>query len=97
MHLIELISSTDGTVPAYAWPGGYPIFYLCADGGVLCPVCVNVDMRSVLDAAFVDGDKQWDVVACDVNWEDDTMQCDNCNKFIQSAYGDSSESDRIVD
>ena len=22
---------------SWAWPGGYPLYYLCDDGGVLCP------------------------------------------------------------
>jgi hypothetical protein len=31
----------NGNLPAFAWPGGYPIFYLCADNGILCPQCAN--------------------------------------------------------
>ena len=27
--------------PAFAWPGGYTILYLTADGGELCAACVN--------------------------------------------------------
>ena len=71
-----------GQYPAYAWPGGYPIFYLCADNGVLCPVCANKNQH--LDNA---DDPQWHVVAMDINWEDEDMRCDNCNEHIQSAYG----------
>ena len=26
-----------GKLMAYAWPGGYPLYYVCKDGGVLCP------------------------------------------------------------
>ena len=28
-------------LPAFAWPGGYPIYYLDAEGSVLCPDCAN--------------------------------------------------------
>ena len=71
-------------LPARAWPGGYPIFYCCADGGVLCPACVNTEeLVKTADAS----DEQWHIIACDINWEDDAMTCDHCNKPIQSAYG----------
>jgi hypothetical protein len=33
----------NGNLPAYAWPGGYPLYYLCADNGVLCPQCANME------------------------------------------------------
>jgi hypothetical protein len=30
-----------GRLESYAWPGGYPIFYLDTDNSVLCPDCAN--------------------------------------------------------
>lgn len=30
------IRLSDGTLPAYAWPGGYPILYMAKDNGILC-------------------------------------------------------------
>lgn len=33
----------NGDVPAYAWPGGYAIGYVTADGGLLCASCVNAN------------------------------------------------------
>lgn len=73
-------------LPAYCWPGGYPLYYFCADGGVLCPDCVNaeIDMIAVSRRNF---DKQWDVRALQVNWEDVHMVCDHCGKRIESADG----------
>lgn len=77
---------------SFAWPGGYPIYYLMADGGVLCPDCIN---REIL---IVDGerkdvengerhpDKQWHCVGYDVNFEDVNCKCDHCYKFIDPAY-----------
>lgn len=38
--LMALLAEPGG-VPAYAWPGGYPIGYLCDDGEYLCGACVN--------------------------------------------------------
>ena len=77
----------DGKVPSYAWPGGYPLFYFAKDCGVLCPDCVNGNLELVKDP----DDPQWYVVGADVNWEDTSMYCDNCNKTIESAYGEDAE------
>lgn len=74
----------DGKYPAYAWPGGYPLFYLCKDGGVLCPDCANKEIELTDDP----DDPQWYIVAYDVNYEDENMYCDHCNKHVVSAYGD---------
>lgn len=73
----------------YAWPGGYPLFLLCADGGVICPDCAKKEWKNVARATRRPGtDKSWEVVAVDANWEDPDMYCDHCNKKIESAYGD---------
>jgi hypothetical protein len=40
MKLSE-IRQSDGKLPAYAWPGGYPIVYMARDNGILCPRCAN--------------------------------------------------------
>ena len=40
---------------AYAWPGRYPIFYQCRDGGVLCPKCVNEEI-DLIAASIEDQD-----------------------------------------
>src|SRR5689334_3778894 len=29
---------------AYAWPGGYPLIYLCRDGEIVCPACAVNDV-----------------------------------------------------
>jgi hypothetical protein len=63
--------------------GGYPLFYLTADMGVLCPCCANENMRLTLD-----GDDQWRIVAVEINYEDEDLMCDNCYQKIASAYGE---------
>lgn len=84
---MKTLKNESGKYDAYAWPGGYPIFYLCADNGVLCPNCANENAH--LDTGM--DDKQWHVVASDINWEDDALYCDNCNDQIESAYGEANE------
>ena len=80
----------NGNLPAYAWPGGYPLYYVCADGGILCPNCAN-KQSAVRDADehpdYPDYD-QWRTIAVDINWEDASLTCDNCSQRIESAYAD---------
>lgn len=66
----------NGKLPAYAWPGGYPLFYLDTDNNTLCPACANKhDMSS-------------GIVDYDANWEDPSLYCDDCGKRIESAYAE---------
>ena len=73
----------------YAWPGGYPLFFICDDGGALCCKCAASHARPVMEAIR---DKArgcgWRVVGEDINWEDPDLYCDNCNDRIESAYAD---------
>ncbi len=69
---------------AYAWPGGYPMFYVTKDCGVLCPDCANKE----IDLCNDPHDPQWYIIGADVNYEDTGLYCDNCNKLIEAAYAD---------
>ncbi len=69
---------------AYAWPGGYPIFYLAADGETLHPKCAQ-------KFVYLDSHERERIIAGDVNWEDEDMTCAECNKKIESAYGETKE------
>lgn len=85
MDIKTIERDSAGKLPAFAWPGGYPVFYLAADNGILCPKCANnyVEGR--------DNEKQLKPIAGDVYWEGPTMQCEHCNADIESAYGDPAE------
>lgn len=89
---IEDVMEENGKVITYAFPGGYPIYYLCRDGGILCPDCVNANLE-LIRVAKEENDPQWDVIALDVYYEGPVMFCDNCNAEIESAYGDPYEED----
>lgn len=65
------------------WPGMYPLYYLTKDGGCLCPECANENM----DLTTGD-DPQWQITDVDANYEDTTLYCDNCQKFIPNGNGD---------
>lgn len=80
--LRKSVGVADGEqLPAYAWPGGYPIYYLCADGGTLCPKCANGNDVATLDAP------DWNVTGYGIHWEGEPITCDGCNAQIASAYG----------
>jgi hypothetical protein len=74
----------NGNYPAYAWPGGYPMYYLCKDGGVLCPKCLNDNKALINDP----DEPEWYVLASDINYEDPDLYCDNCSERIESAYAE---------
>lgn len=74
MDIRKLLEDNNGTFPAYAWPGGYPIFYIDVEGAALCPKCATK--------------LQEDVKHSDVNWEDGSLTCEECGKKIESAYGE---------
>lgn len=82
MNIDKLREDNNGQLPAFAWPGGYPIYYLAKDNGVLCPKCAN-DFKPERDT-----EEQLKPVAWDVYWEGPVMQCEHCGVEIESAYGD---------
>ena len=57
---------------SYAWPGGYPIYYLDTDNCMLCPPCANKEP----DPATLD---------YGINYERDDLYCDECSKPIDVA------------
>lgn len=70
----------------YAWPGGYPKFALMMDGETMHLDCIRENWREVCRAHIKGDDKQ--CLAVDINWEDADMVCCQCNKPIESAYGE---------
>lgn len=63
--------------PAYAWPGGYPIVYLSADGSDWCPPCANQTDADPAITGFY------------VHEEGAPVVCSGgCGRTIDSAYGD---------
>lgn len=74
----------------YAWPGGYPLFFITKDGSALsfagAAACLNI-----IEAAMEGDDYAAPirkVVAVEVNWEDDSLFCCETGKQIEAAYID---------
>lgn len=81
----KLHRDEDGTLPAYAWPGGYQIIYLTKSNCLLCPDCANKTDR--------DPDHSDPVVAQDIFYEGASEWCEDCGEAIESAYGDPDSED----
>lgn len=73
---------------AYAWPGGYPLYFVTADGAALSFKAAKAERRNILEA-IRDNDARsgWRICGVDVNWEDTDLTCDHTNEKIESAYG----------
>ena len=81
----------------YAWPGGYPKFFVMTDGEGLCYACAGEEKRRIRAAIRRDDSTGgWIPAGVDVNWEDSNLFCCHCNKPIESAYGEGFE-DPIVE
>jgi len=81
---MELPRDDSGKLLSYAWPGGYPIFYLDRCNTVMCPKCA---------IAFEEGTAAKDYpylapAAAGVHWEGAPIQCNDCGGEIESAYGE---------
>lgn len=67
----------------FAWPGGYEMFYVTNDGGVLCNPCVNKEIKLVLDSVRNDINDGWKVIGYGSDAElDDYTACEHCNYVI---------------
>jgi len=73
----------------YAWPGGYPMYAVCDDGGVLCHDCLIREYKQIAHDT-VKGWKGtgWRVIGADINHEDFDLYCDHCNEKIEAAYSE---------
>ena len=73
----------------YAWPGGYPTFFLAADGEPLCHTCVKRYFKQVIYEIYRPraGD-MFRVIGQEINYEDEHLHCAHCEEQIQSAYGE---------
>lgn len=93
--------------PTYAWPGGYPIYYVDANNCVLCPDCVNkqrkeyvLDILSDLCNWAIDPEDDgtyFDTrdlpIAADINYEDNSLYCEGCSERIESVYNEDENCD----
>lgn len=70
----------------YAWPGGYPLYFITDDGAALSFEAVKAEYRQVSNAIRHKLNDGWRVIAMDINWEDGNCYCAHMGKQIECAY-----------
>jgi len=73
-EMMDELTMKDGSLRSFSYVGGYPIFYLCTQDGVMCPECAT--------EFLAEGET---LSAAEVNWES-MMFCERCDEEIESAY-----------
>jgi hypothetical protein len=77
----------------YAWPGGYPLYFLCSDGEALSFTAARQNAKLIMQAVkHQDRTGGWLVEAMDINYEDTDLYCVHTNERIESAYGEENPS-----
>lgn len=67
----------------YAWPGGYPLYALMIDGAALSVDALRDNLTLVLAAP---AGSDWECVAIEINWEDESLVCAQTGRLIECAY-----------
>ncbi len=70
----------------YAWPGGYPKFFVTNDGDVLSFQAVRNNWCHIVGAHLRNVRDGWMIAGCDINWEDDNLYCADTGEKIEAAY-----------
>ena len=84
VNIKDVPRNEDGSLPAYAWPGGYPIYYLDGEDSALCVECANKsDTKEEIP--------HFRPIAAAINYEDSALFCDSCSERIESAYAEEDE------
>jgi hypothetical protein len=81
------VRDSDGQLPSFVWPGGYPLFYIDDHSDILCARCATKQ---------ADTEDDTPLATCEVNWEDPILYCDECSQRIESAYADDDETPDTV-
>lgn len=77
---VKLPRDSDGRLSKWAWPGGYPIFYLDGEDSILCADCARKSDEEEVE--------HFKPVAAGINYEDKEWFCEQCSERIESAYED---------
>jgi hypothetical protein len=72
----------------YAWPGGYPLYFVTSDGATLSFEAVRERWREVVFSHLRGIRDSWFIEGCDINWEDGQLYCEHTGKRIESAFAD---------
>jgi len=72
----------------YAWPGGYPRYFVMDDGEAISFKTAKTEKRRIASSIRNKQNDGWRVVGSDINWEDDDLHDAHTGERIESAYGE---------
>jgi len=78
----------------WAWPGGYPCYFVMSDGEAMSFDAARENCRLILEAIRDEDERGrpyssgWRVIGVDANWEDEDLRCCHSGERIPSAYGE---------
>ena len=82
----------------FAWPGGYPTYFLLSDGEALSYDAARDNEDQIVDSiASKDDNSGWRVIGKEVNWEDADLYCSDTGDRIPSAYAEPDELEPVED
>jgi hypothetical protein len=70
---------TPGELPAFAWPGGYPMFYTTAEADALCAKCATAEL---LSGESSDPPVAYGAYGATEDYPEGDEHCDNCGDVI---------------
>jgi hypothetical protein len=71
--------------PAFAWPGGYPVGYLAADGESICAPCVNDPTNPIEHHTDDPTTQDWHIIAAWILEDQEEDICAHCGRPIATA------------
>jgi hypothetical protein len=72
----------------YAWPGGYPLYFVMGDGTPASFSGVRNEWKRICRAYLDQSDcfeADWLIIGCEINW-DEEMICELSHDLIPAAY-----------
>lgn len=70
----------------FAWPGGYPLYFISEDGAALAFETIRENWHHVVWDYLNDCNTGWRLAGVTINYEDPEMLCDHSAKPIDPAY-----------
>jgi hypothetical protein len=72
----------------WAWPGGYPKYFICQDGEALSFKAAQENATLIREAIATQDRSGWHVIAIEINYEDPDLRCAHSGERIESAYAE---------
>lgn len=72
----------------FAWPGGYPLYFVTTDGCALSFEAVRECWTQVCFAHINGLRDGWRIAGVGINYDDGELRCDHTGERIESAYAE---------